>query len=104
MKFSKKKALCFLPFLVIGVLGLIFGAILTPGIKQDLYPLFLQLIAFVILLVIGFVITFITEGYIVARYYSEKPDKIISAVFFMNLISYIILLPIFALAFVSLFL
>jgi hypothetical protein len=104
VKFSKKKALCFLSFLAIGILGMVFGAILTPEINrinQNPFPLFLKIISLIVLLPTGFLITFITEGYIIARCYSQKPDKIISTVFFMNLISYLILLPILSLVFKS---
>ena len=97
INFSKKKVLCFLPFLAVGIIGFIFGYILTPDTIKGVptpTPLFLKIISLIILLPTGFLITFITEGYIIARCYSREPDKMISTVFFMNLISYTFLLPI----------
>jgi hypothetical protein len=94
---SKNKALRLLPFLAIGIIGFFFGYILTPvtvRLDEIIFPLFLQLISLIILLTTGFLITFITEGYIIARCYSQKPDKIISTVLLMNLISYIALIPV----------
>lgn len=99
--FTKIKILRIIPFLAMGIIGLFFGTFLTPEIyrspQSQASNQFIKLISFVVLLALGFVITFLTEGYIIARRHLQKSDKIISAVILMNLISYTVLMAFFVL-------
>lgn len=100
--FKKIKILGLLPFIAIGVIGLFLGGLLTP----KLYRFFpgqepsqsIKIISFCILLTLGYIITFLAEGFIIARCRSGKSNKIVAAVVSMNLISYAVLLPIFILS------
>lgn len=100
--FAKIKILLPLPFFFIGLIGLIFGNLLTPFLREPYFKhespsLLIGIISLIILLILGLIITFLSEGYVITRLYSEKSDKIVSTVMSMNLISYIVLVLIFIL-------
>jgi len=101
LKFAKGKILPFVTFLGIGFIGMFLGALLLPwshfgsGLYKGKIPEhndFLIIPALIILLILGFIITVIIEGVIVARLFPEKQRKIVLAVLKMNFYSYVVLL------------
>jgi hypothetical protein len=99
--FAKRRFLSFIAFLGIGFLGMILGGLLLPwshfgsALYRGKVPapnFFLIIPAFAMLLILGFLITLITEGAIVARFFPQKQRNILRAVAMMNLFSYLAIL------------
>ena len=99
--FSKKKIVSFIAFLTIGPLGLFLGNLLLPWSHfhstlyrgQAVAPNYFLIIPVALaLLLLGFMITLIVEGAVVARAVPQKQRDVFPAVVRMNLFSYIILL------------
>lgn len=99
--FAKRKFFSFVAFLGIGFLGMILGGLLLPwshfgsALYRGKIPapnFFLIIPAFAMLLILGFLITLITEGVIIARLFPQKERNILRAVAVMNLFSYLALL------------
>ena len=97
-KLAQNKKTCITCFIVIAILGFIFGSILMPVTRNfrhtnsSMPDTFVIGLSISILLILGFILTFVTEGYVVARKFGKSKSKIISTVLIMNIISYSALL------------
>ncbi len=88
---AKRRILCFITFLGVGFIGVLLGGLLLHW-KSSAPNFFMIIPISAILLILGFMITVITEGFIVARRFPQKQNDIIPAVVLMNLFSYSVLL------------
>ncbi len=101
VNFEKRKVVSFMASLGIGLMGLFLGSLLSPWshfgsalYKGKAIPpnYFLIIPVSLALLILGFMITLIVEGAIVARLFPQKQKKVVPVVVVMNLFSYIFLL------------
>ena len=101
LRYAVSSPVLFVVFLLISVGGCYAGMSLLPGGSRHMSPIqwrfsgtsevfvTVSLVAF--LLVAGFVLTVISEGYVVARGISSKRPQVVKTVILMNLLSYVLL-------------
>jgi len=99
-KISERRYLLIILFFIAGYFTLFLGSLTIPGhdyMQPKLHfsnqkEVFLSISVCILLFLMGFILTFLSEGFIITRYISKKSTTIILTILIMNIISYLALL------------